>query len=621
MPALFPALFRWRLLSLVFLPLLAVLAGCSPYGAVLRAARGQQIRTEPAMLEAQGEVVPFTVTARVPLKVIRHERKLTYKIELTYHYDERSLTGNSKSEFVGMLLFGIGDYQYDPIDKNWLVATKSFTLPFTPAKHPGTLRARGLVTLNGADPRRFVRYQPKSELVAPGILTTTRLVVSRQLLDFTPERYKPSADSGMTELPLYFPPGYAIFSADYGTNAAQLQDFIQENLKTTSIRIVGLSSPEEAELKHPRLAQTRAKSVKLWCDQLLTRYGYRNSTESIRFSVQARPRDWALLLERVEQSALTEAQIDEIFDIVNGPGTYAHKAARLNESSAAEYLQTYVYPMMRRALVTIKHAPRPQRPDYELYLVAQRIADGSESADALTEDELRYAASLTPLLEDKRRIYEGALKTGLSWPACHNLGVIYVLMAEKELSPRVRTVLLKKAVKNLTYAAHRNPLQAELWYHLATAQQRLGNTLEALHAYDYAAKGQGTAPLMRQIFADKGALELVAGQPDDALASMQYAEETYQTVMNRGLASLLKGDYITAASRYEHALTMNPEDGGKLATYSRAVTAARAKDDTALSLWLTRAVALDPAAAPRATEDLEFREYVTTELFRAAVRR
>ena len=118
-------------------------------------------------------------------------------------------------------------------------------------------------------------------------------------------------------------------------------------------------------------------------------------------------------------------------------------------------------------------------------------ASGDEDADALTEEELRYAASLTPLLEDKRRIYEGALKTGLSWPACHNLGLIYLKMSDQELAPRVRTILLKKAVQNLTYAAHRNPLMAELWYHLAVAQQRLGNVLESLHAFDYAAKATG----------------------------------------------------------------------------------------------------------------------------------
>ena len=126
---------------------------------------------------------------------------------------------------------------------------------------------------------------------------------------------------------------------------------------------------------------------------------------------------------------------------------------------------------------------------------------------------------------------------------------------------------------------------------------------------------------MRQLFADKGALELIAGQPDDALASMQYAETTPQTVMNRGLANLLKGDYPAAAAAYEQALTMAPDDGGKLASYCRAVVAARAHDDKALSYWLARTVALYPAAPDRATQDLEFRDYVETDLFRDALKR
>ncbi len=185
----------------------------------------------------------------------------------------------------------------------------------------------------------------------------------------------------------------------------------------------------------------------------------------------------------------------------------------------------------------------------------------------------------------------------------------------------MQTILLKKAVKNLTYAAHRNPLDAELWYHLAVGQQRLGNTLESLHAFDYAAKATGKPELMRQIFADKGALELIAGQPDDALASMQYADPTTQVVMNRGLANLLKGDYPAAAAAYEEALKMSPDDNGRLASYCRAVVAARAHDDTALSFWLAKAVALDPAAPDRAAQDLEFRDYATTDLFRDALKR
>ncbi len=596
-----------------------VLTGCSPYRPVLRAAKGQQLLVEPKVLEASGETIPFTITARVPAKVARYEQKAVYKLEINYSYGAR--TGKPETEYIGTIAFTIGDYIYDASDPNWLVATKTFSFPYTAVKHPGQLEARALATLVGKDSRRFRKYASGQTVLAPGIITTTRLVVQRPKLDFTPETYTPTPDSGMLELPVYFPPGMAVFNGQAGTNAAALSDFITENVKTQRVEIVGGNSPDPADAHNPRLALARARSVEKYYKDLLDKFGYVNSTQSVRFSVKARPHDWTFFLERVTNSALPEAQIDAILDIVNGPGSYERKADKLADLPSAEYLETYVYPMMRRATVTVKHAARPPRADYELYLIAQRIAQGTEDADVLTEEELRYAASLTPLLEDKRRIYEVALKTGLSWPACHNLGLIYLKMANQELTPRVRTILLKKAVKNLTYAAHRQPTMAELWYHLAIGQQRLGNTLEALHAYDYAAKATGKPELMRQLFADKGALELIAGQPDDALASMQYAETTTQTVMNRGLAQLLKGDYTAAAAAYEEALKMNPDDGGKLASYCRAIVAARAHDDTALSYWLARAVALDGAAADRAAQDLEFRDFVQTDMFREALKR
>ena len=613
------SIFWRRLAPGIFYVTLAGAAGCVPYGRVLRAARPQQLTVEPKVLEAHGDVVPFTLTARVPAKIARWESKVVYKLEVNYRTDERAQT--PKNEYLGGIQFTLGDYTYDPTDSRWLIASRSFQLAYTPAKHPGHLTVRGFVTQVGKDPRRFRRQSPKATVLAPGIITTGRLVVLRPRLDFTPETYVPTPDSGTLELPVYFPPNMALFNGQYGTNASALADFITENVKTQSIRIVGGHAPDPVDARNPRMALLRARSVEKYVKDLLDTYGYQNTTQSVNISVSARPHDWTFFLDRVINSALPSTQIDEILDIVNGPGTYVHKAARLDDLPCAEYLQTYVYPMMRRALVVVRHAPRPPRPDYELYLIAQRIASGDEDADALTEEELRYAASLTPLLEDKRRIYEGALKTGLSWPACHNLGLIYLKMSDQELAPRVRTILLKKAVQNLTYAAHRNPLMAELWYHLAVAQQRLGNTLESLHAFDYAAKATGKPEMMRQLFADKGALELIAGQPDDALLSMQYAETTPQVVMNRGLANLLKGDYPAAAAAYETALTMAPDDGGKLAAYCRAVVAARAHDDSALGYWLAKAVALDPTAPDRAAQDLEFRDYAETDLFRDALKR
>lgn len=601
------------------------LTACTPYGAVLRAARPQVISTDPPVLEANGDLVPFVVKARVPAKILKWEQKLTYKLEIAYRYDEgRAQTAGldkPQTEYVGGMSFVFGDYAPDSADRRWLVARKAFALPFADRKNPGHVVARGFVTLNGKDGRRFRREVPKYTVVSPGIITTNRLVISRPRLDFTPETYVPERDSGQAELPIYSPAGDLNFDFGFGTNAAQVAEFILENRKITAITVTGYDSPEPAERKR-KMAELRTKAVRMWLTDLLDKYGYINSTTSIRFRYEARPHDWTTFLDRVEDSALPDDQIQRIYRIVQARWPYERKADSLAALPCADYLQDYIYPMMRQAVVTLRYTPRPQRPDYELYLLARKVGNGQEAADALTEDELRYAASLTPLLEDKRRIYEGALKTGLSWPACHNLGLIYLLMAEKEQAARVRTVLLKKAVKNLTYAAHRNPAGAEGWYHLATAQQRLGNVLEGLHAYEYAAKGTGKTNLMRQILADKAALELTAGQPEVALTSMKYAEVTYQTVMNTGLAALLQADYATAARQYELASTLPDQpDNGFLATYCRAVTAARAYDEPALGQWLTRAVALDPSAIDRAARDLEFRFYQNSSVFQHTLRR
>ena len=355
----FPLLFFKKLSRL--LPFVALLlTACSPYIRLLRGVRGRQVTVEPAVLEAVGDRVPVLVTVRVPAKrILKLEKKLTYKLEVSYYYNERA--DEPEKEYVNTVQFVPGDYLYDKDDAKYLIASRAMGFDYTPAKHPGHLVARDLVTRNGRDPRVFRRYGGPARPIAPGIITTARLVVHRNIVQFTPETYVPPTKPTVTQLPIYFPPGYAIFNAQYGTSASQLKEFVEDNLQTTSVLIEGGHSPEDAELKQPGLANTRALSVQKWYGILLDRFGYMNSSQSIDFRRQARKNDWTLLLERVQGSALPPAQVDRILDIVNQKWSYQRKADSLAAGPSAEYLQTYVYPMMRNAVVTIEHAPPPPR--------------------------------------------------------------------------------------------------------------------------------------------------------------------------------------------------------------------------------------------------------------------
>ena len=317
------------------------------------------------------------------------------------------------------------------------------------------------------------------------------------------------------------------------------------------------------------------------------------------------------------ESALKPAQQDSVVLLINTtPGSFTDKEMALHRLSFFDYLQDYIYPVLRVGTVAVAYTA-PKRYDSEIYLLSKKIVDKQTETDALTPEELRYSATLTPLLAEKQRIYEVAAATTASWQAFFNLAVVLSWRAEKESAPMVIQAYQRRAALNFTLAAHRNPT-AELFYRTATAFHNAGDFLEALQNYDYAIKLGGPPALLRKIFADRAALEIQVGQPDEALRSLQYAGPSYQNTMNRALIFVLKEGYELAATQYRAALALRP--AAPAPTYGLAVVAARLHDEAAVAQYLTQAVKADRSYAQKAVEDLEFDAYAGSKAFREALR-
>ena len=198
-------------------------------------------------------------------------------------------------------------------------------------------------------------------------------------------------------------------------------------------------------------------------------------------------------------------QQDSVVSILNDTtASFAAAEHALHRLTYFDYIQDYIYPVLRIGTVAINYTA-PRRLDSEVYLLAKKMVEKQTEADALSPEELRYSASLTPLLAEKQRIYELAAATSGRWEAFHNLGVVLLWRSEKESDPKVIRAYQRRAATNFTLAAHRNPT-AELFYHAATAYHRAADRLEALHNYDYAIKQGGPPALMHKVFADRAAL-------------------------------------------------------------------------------------------------------------------
>ena len=586
----------------------SLLLACSPLPKVLRAAEaGRQAIAAPAPLTAVGETVPFEVTTRVPAGHLR--KGVAYELLLRYRYDH-----GLRDDTLGRVSFVVGDYVYDDEHKGLLVARKAFSLPNTPGRSPGELLARPQVR----ELKRggHVLRGPADVRLARGIADPARRVVREDTaLALLPETAS-NQMSGTRILPFFFDDGAWFIRSFLGTNVAGLEDLIDANQRTRHVLITAGHSPDSLDAHNRALASKRVKMLLYYYKKRVEDFSYLNNVADIKFDTLAYRRRWDLFLNKVTQSALKPADQDSIIAIINDThGGYVAKEKALHRLQSFEYVEQYIYPVLRVGTVAVTFTA-PARYNSEVYLLSKKIMAKQAEIDALTPEELRYSATLTPLLAEKQRIYEVASAAEGRWEAYHNLGVVLLLRSEREENPKVARAYQRRAATNFTLAAHRNPT-AELFYHAATAYHRAGDRLEALQNYDYAIRLGGDRALLRKIISDKAALEIEVGQPDEALRTLRFAGPSYQNDLNTALVYVQKGGYDLAEAQYRRALARRP--GAPGAFYGLAVVAARRHDEAQLATYLRQAVAADHTLATQAVEDLEFQDYAQGEAFRKAL--
>ena len=584
------------------------LSACALPRVLKQAETGRTVVARPTPLTASGESVPFEVQARVPVKHLH--KGVAYELLVRYRYEH-----GLREDTLGRIAFTSGNYVYDDEHKGFLMATQKFSLPNTPGRNPGELLAHAQVRELKKNGR--VLRATADVLVARGIADPARLVTREDTaLTFLPERASNNM-SGTRVLPFYFDEGQWFIRGYLGTNVAALEDLIDANQQTKQVLIIAGHSPDSLDAHNRLLASKRVRMLLYYYKQRVKNFSYLNKVDEIRFDTLAYTRRWDTFLSKVTTSALKADQMDSVVSIINDTkGTFEEKERALHRLSYFDYIEQYIYPVLRFGTVAVTYTA-PKRYDSEVYLLSKKIVEKQVEADALTPEELRYSATLTPLLAEKQRIYETAAANTNSWEAFHNLGVVLLQRAEKEPTEKIRKAYYRRAAVNFTLAAHRNPT-AEFFYHAATAYHRAGDRLEALQNYDYAIKLGGDRPLLRKIFSDRAALEIEVGQPDEALRSLQYAGPSYQNALNRGLILVGREGYDSALEQYRLAHTLRPTAAAPV--YGMAVVAARQKNEASLGDFLKQAVALDRSYAQRAVEDLEFQDYAQGKVFREALR-
>ncbi len=592
---------RNQLVAILFAGLL--LTNSCALKQMVKMSKDQELTVVPSPLEVHGDSVAFEMTALLPLKMLKKNK--VYAVDTRYQYGDMKVDLQTM-EFVST------DFPTAKTEKPKMA--KHYAFAYKPEIGNGDL----IVTGSASNLTKTKTKKTLDMPVAKGLITTSRLVKNYCFVAYADHGYNNKEELEPTSVEFFFEQGKSKLRASEtkGTNAKFLDGFIAKKNVTRTITIVGSHSPEGTEAKNSGLANERSKVIEEYTKSRMKNYGY--AVDSISFVSKGLILDWEGLKKEVAATTLLdEAQKTEVLNIVNGSGDFASKEAQIEKLSSWKVIFFKIYPKLRVAKTEILTVKK-KKSDAEISLLAKSISGGAASLDTLNENELAYAATLTPILSEKEAIYTALVKKNDSWVAHNNLGAVYLDMAKREADEAKKSSLIDKAVTHVNMSIKKQE-SGEAHANLATASlmknDRPTARTEAMKATD----GATSSDLVKKGASGTiGVLDIKDGKYDMAIQNLSKSTDSSEVVFDLALANLLKKDFGPAKSGFDKFQKMSPSDA--MGFYLAAVTAARQGDEATLSSNLKQAVSLNRSLAEKAVNDLEFANFAKSENFTNAIK-
>jgi outer membrane protein OmpA-like peptidoglycan-associated protein len=567
---------------------------------MIKAAKDQKLAVAPNPLEVHKDTVKFDMTGNLPVKMLK--RGTVYTINTFYKYGENELA-------LEPVALRAEDYPNSSTEEPKV--SKAQTFAYKDAYRVGAVEIQGVAS-KGAKSKSTPRMP-----LATGIITTSKLVQNSYFAAYADHGYNNKEELVPVIIPDFiFERGKSVLrqSELKAEKGKQLDAFIASKNVTRTVTITGTHSPEGAERINTKLSQERAQVIEKYYRAQMKKYDYQNMANEIRFILKPIVDDWSEFKTALAAyNGITSDEKSQYLDIINGGGSFEAQEKQLQKLKTYNKVFKDIYPTLRTAkteILTVK----VKKTDAEMSVLAKQISSGQKGNEALSFEELMYAATLTPSLEEKAAIYEAATKYGNNWNAHNNLGATYLQMAIE--NPARATDLVNKAAAQLEIAVKLRETP-EVNANLATVSLWRNNPYRA---YSYANKALRGASneVTRGVNGVKGACEIYMANYGAAVSSTSSATDTHINLFNKGLAQLLNKDYSNAGSSFAEASRKNSNFA--LAYYGAAVAAARGGNGDAVVSNLTNAVKIDPALKEKALTDLEFSKFTATEAFRNALR-
>ena len=522
--------------------------------------------TNPTPLETVGETVPAVVTGNIPAKFMQKNAKVTVTPVLTY------ADGETKGSPVVI--------QGENVRANGQVVSYAsggtVQVPFNTEYKPEMAESNLCLDFE-VDQNGKIYGLPRVK-VGYGIIATSTLASAETIHPAIAADKFQRVINEKYNAEIMFLINQAIIrknqidAPDYVDLNNRLKEANEApNQQIEGISIASTASPDGTLAFNTQLAERREEVTTTFMENQLKKDKITNFGE---ITSSFTPEDWEGFKELVEKSNIQDKDlILSVLQMYKDPNQREQEIK--NMSSVFDELAKEILPKLRYSKIQAS-INIIGKSDEEIANLA------ANNPSQLTEDELLYAATLTNDNAQKMAIYKKAVELfPNSYRAYNNLGMTEYIAGNYDA-----------AKSDFEKAKKLDPSSKEVDMNLGLIALVDGN-------YNQANEYIGSAAGVPEANDALGTYYLTQGEVSKANTAFGNAKTN-----NAALAKILSKDYSAAQSIL--SAVPNPD---ATTYYLEAVVGARTNNEAAVVSNLKKAVALNPAMAQKAQNDLEFAKY------------
>lgn len=557
-----------------------VIASCSSLNKMKKREKDITYKVTPEVLEVKGNMVDAKIDVTIPPK---------------YFNKKVTLVATPVLKFEG------GEKAYEPTTlQGEKVQGNNTMIPLKTGKavtyngqvsYEDAMRISGLyVKFVGTKGKKSVTYE--SGKIADGIVATATLVDNAPSTSLGKDNFE-RITKEQQEAAIYYLinsaqiRGKEISSADIKAMEKFIKDAkAAEDINLKNIEIQSYASPDGPETLNQKLANNREGAS----SDFLKGNMKKNKVEEYKdldfFKKYVVAEDWEGFKKAMEASDIRDKElILRVLAMHSDPEVREREMK--NIASAYSVVADQILPKLRRSKFVV-NAERVGKSDEQIKDLAK------SNPSALNVEELLYAATLFDNNADKLAIYQTAEKQfSNDWRGFNDAGIVLFEMgkldqAKADFDKANALSANNKTVKN----------------NLGAVELKKGNVKEAEVLFG-AATGVGN-----EVNYNKGIVAIMNG---DYKAAVDYFGNC--TCANAALANILAGNNNEAMKKLNEG-----KDDSALASYLKAVVAARNNDNNAVLSNLKTACSKDASMKKLAETDIEFVKLFGNADFNAIVK-